>query len=214
VTFSAELRELTSPTWDAAVGHRFVDELWRGQLDPAVLTTYLVQDHQFFDAFLALMGAAVAAADRLEPRVVHALRLGLVAGPENDFFARALDALDVPLPERTDPALLAPTTGFVELMNSARRSADYASCLAVLLVAEWLYLDWATRPDATAPDEPLQREWIELHRGSAFEAWVTFLRTEFDRVVVGLEAADRERVRHLFIGAVDLELAFFDAAYS
>jgi len=214
VTFSAELRELTSPTWDVAVGHRFVDELWRGQLDPAVLTTYLVQDHQFFDAFLALMGAAVATADRLEPRVVHARQLGLVAGPENDFFARALDTLDVPLPERTDPVLLAPTTGFVELMDTARRSADYASCLAVLLVAEWLYLDWATRPDATAPDEPLQREWIELHRGSAFETWVTFLRTEFDRVVVGLEPADRERVRDLFVRTVDLELAFFDAAYT
>ena len=214
MTFSAELRELTSPTWNAAVGHRFVDELWRGQLDPAALTTYLVQDHQFFDSFLALMGAAVAAADRLEPRVVHARQLGLVAGPENDFFARALDALDVPLPERTDPALLAPTAGFVELMDTARRSADYPSCLAVLLVAEWLYLDWATRPDATAPDEPLQREWIELHRGSAFETWVTFLRTEFDRVVVGLEPADRERVRDLFVRTVDLELAFFDAAYT
>jgi thiaminase/transcriptional activator TenA len=214
VTLSAELRELTGPTWDAAVGHRFVDELWRGQVPPAVLTTYLVQDHQFFDAFLALMGATVAAADRLEPRVVHARQLGLVAGPENDFFARALDALDVPLPERTDPELLAPTAGFVELMDSARRSADYASCLAVLLVAEWLYLDWATRPDATAPDEPLQQEWIELHRGSAFETWVTFLRTEFDRVATGLEPADRERVRKLFVRAVDLELAFFDAAYT
>jgi thiaminase/transcriptional activator TenA len=214
VTLSAELRELTGPTWDAAVGHRFVDELWRGQVPPAVLTTYLVQDHQFFDAFLALMGATVAAADRLEPRVVHARQLGLVAGPENDFFARALDALDVPLPERTDPELLAPTAGFVELMDAARRSADYASCLAVLLVAEWLYLDWATRPDATAPDEPLQREWIELHRGSAFETWVTFLRAEFDRVATGLEPADRERVRELFVRAVDLELAFFDAAYT
>jgi thiaminase/transcriptional activator TenA len=214
VTFSAELRQLTGSTWDAAVGHRFVSEIWRGEVQPAVLTTYLVQDHQFFDAFVALMGATVAAADRLEPRIVHARQLGLVAGPENDFFARALDALDVPLADRTDPLLLAPTVGFVELMDTARRSADYASCLTVLLVAEWLYLDWATRPDATAPDEPLQREWIELHRGSAFETWVQFLRAEFDRVTAGLEPADRERVRELFAAAVDLELAFFDDAYS
>ena len=149
VTFSAQLRELTAPTWNAAVGHRFVDEIWRGEIDGDVLAAYLVQDHQFVDAFLALMGAAVASADRAEARVVHARQLGIIAGPENDFFARALDTLDVPLTDRTYPELQEPTSGFIALMDTARTSADYPSCLAVLLVAEWLYLDWATRPDAT-----------------------------------------------------------------
>jgi thiaminase/transcriptional activator TenA len=214
VTFSEELRQATAATWDAAVGHRFVDELRRGEVDTPVLTTYLVQDHQFLDAFVALMGAAVAAADRTDPRIVHARQLGLVAGPENDFFARALDALDVPLGDRTHPELREPTRGFLDLMDAARRSGDYASCLAVLLVAEWLYLDWGTRAGADATDEPLQREWIDLHRGRAFEAWVAFLRLEFDRVTAGLDQAGRERVRELFTRAVDLELAFFDAAYT
>jgi thiaminase/transcriptional activator TenA len=214
VTYSAELRELTAATWDAAVAHRFVDGLWRGAVDTPTLTTYLVQDHQFLDGFVALMGAAVAAADRGQPRIVHARQLGLVAGPENDFFARALDMLDVPLTDRTEPELREPTRGFLDLMDTARRSADYASCLTVLLVAEWLYLDWATRPDAEAPTEPIQREWIELHRGAAFEEWVAFLRAEFDRVAAGLDRAGRERVRELFTRAVDLELAFFDAAFA
>jgi thiaminase (transcriptional activator TenA) len=213
VSFSAELRELTAPTWEAAVGHRFVDEIWRGAVDGDVLTAYLVQDHQFVDAFLALMGAAVATADRAEARVEHARQLGIIAGPENDFFARALDTLDVPLADRTNPELRAPTSAFIALMETARTSVDYPSCLAVLLVAEWLYLDWATRADATRPDEPLQHEWIELHSGRAFVAWVDFLRAEFDRVTVGLDPTHRERVQGLFVRAVDLELAFFDAAY-
>jgi thiaminase/transcriptional activator TenA len=214
VTFSAQLRELTAPTWDAAVGHRFVDEIWDGRVDPDVLTTYLVQDHQFVDAFLALMGAAVASADRADARVVHARQLGIVAGPENDFFARALDTLDVPLTERTRPELLEPTRAFVDLMDDARRSADYASCLAVLLVAEWLYLEWATRPEETLPEEPVQAEWIALHSGRAFAGWVEFLRAEFDRVCADLAPAHRDRVQELFVRAVDLELAFFDAAYT
>jgi thiaminase/transcriptional activator TenA len=214
VTFSAQLRELTGPTWDAAVGHRFVDEIWRGEVDGNVLTTYLVQDHQFVDAFLALMGAAVSCADRAEARVVHARQLGVVAGPENDFFARALDTLDVPLAERTYPELREPTSGFIALMDDARTSADYPSCLAVLLVAEWLYLDWATRAGTEPPDEPLQHEWIALHSGPAFTAWVDFLRDEFDRLGEGLDTGHRERVQELFVRAVDLELAFFDAAYT
>jgi thiaminase (transcriptional activator TenA) len=214
VTFSAQLREQTAATWDAAVRHRFVDELWRGSVDSAALTHYLVQDHQFLDGFLALLGAAVATADRPKSRTVLARRLGLIAGPENDFFARALDALDVPFSERADPELHASTREFLDLMATARRTVDYASCLAVLLVAEWLYLDWATRPRADAPDAPVQREWIDLHRGPEFEEWVTFLRLEFDHATAELDDSARERVTGLFVRTVDLELAFFDAAYS
>lgn len=212
MSFSAQLRAATASTWDAAVGHRFVDELWSGALPPAVLTRYLVQDHQFVDAFLALLGAAVAGADRAAPRVRLARQLGLVAGPENDFFDRALGSLGVPEPDRTGPQLLAPTIGFRALMDEARAGA-YPDALAVLLVAEWLYLDWATRPGVAVPEQPIHAEWIELHRGPDFESWVEFLRAELDRVGDELPEPRREQVAALFVRAVDLELAFFDAAY-
>jgi len=214
VSFSAELRDRTASTWHAAVAHRFVDELWGGRVESRVLRTYLVQDLQFVDAFIALLGAAVASADLAGPRLVHARQLGLVAGPESDFFTRALDALDVPTAERTAPALAPPTRDFLALMHGAQVGADYPTCLAVLLVAEWLYLDWADRPDAETPAEPIHREWIELHRGPAFAAWVAFLRTEFDRVGAGLDAAGRDRVAAVFTRTVELELAFFEAAYA
>jgi thiaminase/transcriptional activator TenA len=99
-------------------------------------------------------------------------------------------------------------------MHGARAGADYPTCLAVLLVAEWLYLDWADRPDAEPPADAINREWIELHRGPAFAAWVAFLRAEFDRVGAGLDAAGRDRVAAVFTRTVELELAFFEAAYA
>jgi len=213
VSFSAELRGRTAVTWDAAVGHRFVNELWRGAAEPTVLRAYFVQDNQFLDAFVALMGAAVAAADRPESRILLARQLGLIAGPENDFFARAMDALDVALADRVMPPLAEPTRGFLELMDQARVSADYATCLAVLLVAEWLYLDWADRPSADTPRDWIASEWIDLHRGPAFASWVEFLRAEFDRVAAALDDAAREQVTSFFTRAVVLELEFFDAAY-
>ncbi len=210
MAFSARMRESTARLWEAAVAHRFVDQLWSGDLDRPVLRRYLVQDHQFVDAFLALLGAAVANADRPAPRVRLARQLGLVAGPENDFFERSLAALDVP---DAPPEVLAPTAGFIDLMHDAR-DAGYADALAVLVVAEWLYLDWATRPDAALPADPIHAEWIELHRGPEFEAWVAFLRDELDRAADGLDPARAEQVAARFARAVELELAFFDAAYS
>ncbi|MBC3195083.1 TenA family protein [Pseudonocardia sp. C8] len=208
MSFSGELRESSTTTWDAAVGHRFVDELWAGTVDRAVLRRYLEQDFQFVDSFVALLGSAVANADRPAARVRLARQLGLVAGPENDYFERSLAALGgTPEPERA-----APTTGFIELMDAAR-DAGYAEALAVLVVAEWLYLDWATRPGASTPDDRVCREWIELHRGIEFEEWVAFLRAELDRVAGDLAPTRRDQVTAMFTRAVDLELAFFDAAY-
>ncbi|MFC4947240.1 TenA family protein [Pseudonocardia sp. GCM10023141] len=212
MSFSARLREHNASTWDAAVGHRFVTELWLGTVDPAALQAYFVQDNQFFDAFVAMLGATVAGADRPGPRIALARQLGLLAGPENDFFARVLDAFDVPLPDRSDPELVPATRGFLDLMHHARTSGDYATCLAVLLVAEWLYLDWADRPDAEPPADAIALEWIDLHRGPAFAAWVQFLRTEFDRATAALDDPEQERVAAVFARAVTLELEFFDAA--
>ena len=54
---SADLRAAHAATWDAAVGHRFVDELWAGTVDDAVMARYLAQDALFLDAFVALLGA-------------------------------------------------------------------------------------------------------------------------------------------------------------
>jgi thiaminase (transcriptional activator TenA) len=206
VSFSAELRRTHAETWDAAVGHRFVDELWAGTVDREVLARYLVQDFQFCDAFLALMGAAVATCDDPAARVVHARQVGLVAGDEHEFFLSSFRALGV----SSEASLAAPTRGFVELMDTAREDASYAEILAVLLVAEWLYLDWASLP-REAPADPIAREWIELHRGPAFEQWVGFLRAEFDRAAE--HSRHVMRVSRRFGEAVELELAFFEAAY-
>ncbi|WP_214371294.1 TenA family protein [Pseudonocardia sp. H11422] len=211
MTFSEELRASTATVWDAAVGHRFVDELWQGTLPRDVLTRYLVQDNQFLDSFVALLGAAIAGSGRGEPRLRLARQLGLVAGPENDFFARAFDALDVPAADRTRPELLPPTAGFIAHMDDVRENGRYPDQLAVLLVAEWLYLDWATRPGADLPVDPIAREWIELHRGPAFEEWVGFLRTEFDKATADLGTPHRQAVTAHFTHTVDLERKFFEA---
>ncbi|GAA4556634.1 TenA family protein [Pseudonocardia xishanensis] len=208
MSFSAELRESTLETWEAAVGHRFVSELWAGTVDRAVLARYLVQDFQFCDAFLALMGAAVATCDDPAARVVHARQVGLVAGDEHEFFLTSFAALGV---SAEAPELAEPTRGFVDLMDAARADASYTEILAVLLVAEWLYLDWASR-DGELPADPIAREWIELHRGPAFEAWVGFLRAELDRAAPSSRHV--VRVSRRFARAVELELAFFEAAYT
>ena len=94
--FAEELRSSCAGDWDAAVGHGFVDRLLDGSLQDSVLRHYLVQDYQFCDAFVALLGQAVASAPSLSSRLVFAKVLGSFASDENSYFQDCFEELAIP----------------------------------------------------------------------------------------------------------------------
>lgn len=210
--FSDTLREENRETWEAAATHRFVTELFAGTLPDENMATYLVQDYRFADGFMALLGAAVATADNYASRHRFAQFLGEVAGDEDTYFREAAAELgaDTSVPDTSA------TAGFKQLFADAADTRSYAAILGVLLVCEWLYLDWATRPENRAhgtgengyPTRHAHAEWVRLHDYPEFHQLIGFLRTEVDRVGER-SAEDAALAREFFRRTVDLELQFF-----
>lgn len=207
--FSETLRQASEPLWSQATEHRFVRELLSGTVSDAVMARYLIQDHRFLDAFLTLLGAAVATTDSFEARLCFGRFIGMVSGEENTYFLRAFEALGVTAAEREQRPDTQATAGFKAIMRDAAATRSYAAALAVLNVAEWLYLDWATKATAPLPQNFVHAEWISLHDNPDFRDFVAFLRAELDRVGPAEEALSRD----FFLRSVALELAFFDSAY-
>ncbi|TLP75546.1 TenA family protein [Nesterenkonia sphaerica] len=211
-SFAGTLRRQTAENWDAAVNHRFVEELFAGTVDDDVLARYLIQDYQFFDAFLAMLGAAVATSDSAQARLRFSQQLGMLAADEDGYFTQTFRTLEVPAAQTVSPELTRPTFEFVEHMRQVTNSRNYADILVVLVIAEWLYLDWGER-DLPLPAEPKHRGWIELHRGAAFREWTQFLIDELDRVAPALESQDGRALAARWHDVVRIERDFFDAAY-
>ncbi|MBB6406678.1 TenA family protein [Arthrobacter sp. AZCC_0090] len=211
--FAEVLRNNCAADWDAAVNHPFVDQLLDGSLSDDDLRRYLVQDYQFCDAFTALLGQAVASSPSLPSRLVFARVLGAFASDENTYFQDCLEELSVPESDRIAPSLGPVTRDFDALMRSAIATRSYPDVLAVVLVAEWLYGDWATRAGDPAlwPTAAKHSEWIRLHNNPEYNTWVEWLRAEFN-AVEPVSAEGRARVAGTFAEAVRLERAFFDAA--
>ena len=208
------LRSLAEADWQAATRHPFCQELAAGTLPRAKMAWYLAQDYMFVDGFVRLLASAIAHAPNLADAVPAARFLGVIAGPENTYFLRSFQALGV---TDTDwQGIPAPATAaFQSLMAEAAASGRYERMLAVLVVAEWSYLSWAAPHYPPRPDLPFWfAEWIELHAGEGFEAVVDYLRDQLDSAWQGLDAAARKEVEAIFITAVGLERAFFDAAYA
>ena len=210
IRFTDSLRDASEPLWTQAVKHCFVTELYAGAVPAEVMARYLVQDYRFLDAFLSLLGGAMATADTTAARLRLGRFVGMVTTDENDYFLRSFDALGVSDADRAATPDLPPTTGFQAIMREAAASGSYVACLAVLNVAEWMYLDWASRAPQPLPDSFVHAEWITLHDNPDFRDFVGFLREELNRV--GPAAA--AKAQDFFRRAVALELAFFDAAYS
>ncbi|MEY8567238.1 TenA family protein [Corynebacteriaceae bacterium 7-707] len=219
--FTDRLLEENRDTWDAAVTHRFIRELFAGTLPDDVMLSYLVQDYRFVDGFMALLGAAVATADNYASRRRLAEFIGEVAGDENTYFVEALEELGAGGADGAGTMDVVPdtasTAGFRRIFAEAAGTGNYAAIVSVLVVCEWLYLDWATRESNRAvapegnggyPSRHVHAEWVRLHDYPAFHDLVAFLRDEVDRAAT-CSPGDGEMAREYFRRTVELELAFF-----
>ena len=205
------LKSLCAEDWQAATRHAFTDRLAAGTLPEDRMLAYLEQDHLFIEGFVRLLASAIARAPSLPEAVPGAQFLGLICGPENTYFLRAIEALggDAGTPARAH----AVTAGLQAIMRRAAGSDSYAQMLAVLVVAEWSYLDWATPHADKARDLPFWfGEWIALHSGAGFEGVVAHLRDQLDRVWPDLSTEEKRAVEATFTETARLERAFFDAA--
>lgn len=212
-----QLRERAEPAWTDATTHRFVEELGAGILDDEVFARYLIQDYAFLRTLSGTVGVAVDDAPEMDAKARLAGFLETLVGPENDYFERAFDALDVPESTWRDPDLAGPTRRFRHLFGHAADAGGYAETLAVLVPVEWVYLSWAqsvsSAADSEIPDRFYLAEWIDIHATEEFAGFVAWLRAELDREATALRSSRRQRIERLFVDAVELEVEFFDAAY-
>lgn len=207
------LKTRCSAEWRSTVEHRFVKELVSDSLSDEALRGYLIQDWQFSYDFYSLMGEAIATADTMPAKVRLGQQLGFIANDENAYFHERFSQFDVSDQELRSPELRPSASGFRRLYRKTVDAHSYAQALAVLVVAESIYLDWADERTAHGTIMPQKAQnigWIDVHRGQDFTDWVRFLIEEFNRV------ADPEDpdVAGCFSQAVHYELGFFDDAYA
>ncbi len=212
-TFSEQLRAGCEADWRAATKHRFVAELANDTIAEADYARYLILDYAFLDILVAHVGQAVTTAPSMVEKRQYAGFLGVLTGDEDDYFLRSFAAMGVAEADWRQPFDHAVVRGFRQIMLGGER-ATYANVLAALLPVEWVYLSWAKSVADQAPARFYLKEWIDLHTDPGFEAFVMWMASEMDRIGPMLSDGERQTVQDIFNRAVELEVAFFDAAYT
>ena len=210
--FTEWCRARAEPDWTGATDHRFTEELHAGTIDDAVFRRYLVQDYAFLETLIGTFGHALGDAPSMAATSRLADFLGTLTDDEDDYFERSFDTLEVPAAERTDPTLQPVTRALQDLLERAAREGGYAETLAVLVPAEWIYRSWAGK-GTELPARDYLAEWVTIHDNPAFDEFVSWLRTELDREGKAASNRRQQRLTRLFERTVELEVAFFDAAF-
>lgn len=265
MTFSAQLLDKYSSLYQKSISHPLTTELCTGTLPDEVLLTYLVQDLKYFKVGMNFFGRALSLCDHFPSMVVLGKQIGFIAEDEHGYFERVIGELTSaaeggasgPINTKygtsgaigttdgssgtTDgsrEAELPQVTEYINYMEYLLKEGDYGELITGLYVMEQVYLGWAQRNEEIIPEglEYKYKEWVELHRGEAFERWTEFLRREIDRVcpeersdeghgsghgasssasssATGPSSSQRDRCAAVFKKMLELEIGFFDGCY-
>lgn len=208
---SEQMLEDNASLFRAMVSHRFVEDIKQNRLSGDVFDRYLVYEGAFVDTAISIFAYATAKAETIEQKrwliaVLDALANQQIAYFEKTFAARGIDisSFDLRLPD-----LEAFRSGMLEIA----RDGNFLEILAAMFAAEWMYWTWSKEAAGSMIDDPMLKEWVEIHAHANFAAQAKWLKDQLDEAGIGLSAVERARLSTIFGRVQQLEIAFHDAPY-
>ena len=214
MSLTEELRERHHDLWERMVTHPFVQELGSDTLPLEKFQRYFLQDYFFLGDFRTLLALAVAKAPDMDTARRLAEFLAEVLQGEEQLFRRSFQEWGLRPEQYARPDPTPVTIAFGNLMARVAYEGSFAEILAVLVVSEQAYLDWATRlaQPGRLPKTPVYREWIEIHSSDGFRDFVGWLAESLDAAPLAEE--QERRVGELFHTTLLYEVAFWEMGYA
>lgn len=208
-----ELRRKYAPLWEKMVEHPFVIELGDGVLPLEKFQRYFVQDYLFLKDASKALAVMVARSPDFEAARRFGRFLQQVLEGEEALFRRVFRGWGLPEERYAGAEPLPTALSYTNYLVRLAYDGAFEELLAALVVAEWTYLDWATRlvERGKRPPQPEYREWIDLHAGPELRDFVSWMRGLLDSRPLDPEA--RGRVERVFLTTLRLEYLFWEMAY-
>lgn len=200
--------------WDKATDHIFIQEMVNNTLNKEVFAKYLIQDYAFVNSFLDLVSYTIAYSRTVEQKNRLANFLAMITSDEDDYFIRSFKALGVKESQYHAASIdrYPAIKGFDEEIRKAIESRKYEHCLTVLVCAESVYCEWASKYEDKTPESFYFNEWIILHNNPYFKSFVSWLKSEVD-ALGNLPEKSRNEMAQIFSRVCELESRFFDESY-
>lgn len=213
--FTDDLRQRYHREWERTVTHPFVQELGLDILPLAKFQRYFQQDYLFLKSFVTLLALTIAKAPDFPTKRRLAGFLAQVTEGEEGLFRRAFGEWGISDAQVESLQPYPQVAAYLSFMERVAYNSPFHYQLALLVVSEWTYWDWAQRVVQAhgLPKTPLYREWVELHSNDAFRGFVEWLRQRLDSLEKTLAPNARQGVAGVFATTLLHEFHFWEVAY-
>jgi thiaminase (transcriptional activator TenA) len=213
--FSAYLREVADPIWEAQHAHPFVRGIGDGTLDVERFGHWLRQDYLYLIDYARLFAAGVLRAPDLPTMTTMAQLVHEILHTEMDLHRSYVAEFGITT-EDLERETKAPTCqGYTDFLLRTATTGDFAELLAALLPCMWGYAEVGQRlAERGMPEDERYARWIGMYASEEFVELARWCRELVDRVAEGLPVDARERMEAAFVTSSRYELAFWEMAWS
>jgi thiaminase/transcriptional activator TenA len=214
-TFSAHLRKIADPIWEAQHGHPFVTGIGDGSLDVEKFGIWLRQDYLYLIDYARIFAAGVLKAPDLPTMTTMAKLVHETLHTEMDLhrsYAAEFGITTADLERETK----APTCqGYTDFLLRTATTADFSELLAALLPCIWGYAEIGQRlAERKMPADERYAKWIAMYASEEFAELGAWCRDLVDRTARDLSGEARARMEQAFVLSSRYELAFWEMAWS
>ncbi|WAH37833.1 thiaminase II [Alicyclobacillus dauci] len=215
--FTDELRNLTDALFKRIKRHPFVQGIANESLEPNQLIHYVQQDYQYLTTYVQVYGLAMAkCTNRDQMRDLHA-RMRIVLEEEIHPHINFCRVAQVDYRDLQTGVALAPTAHhYAKHMLSVAQSGSLGEILATLLPCHWIYIDIAD--DMMSRVQPNEThafyDWIRFYSSEEMHTGLATFRDWIDAYTLNSGERERDLMREHFLTSCQLELRFFDMAYT
>ena len=215
MSFTASMRRMAKPIWDAQLTHPFVVALGNGTLPKRTFKYYILQDARYLEelARVFAMGAQRAADPETALRFAELVKDTIVVERGlHETFGRQWKL--TPSDMRRTP--LAPTNhAYCTHMRSVAQTGTLAELTTVALPCAWIYCvvgKHLLKNGPPAAGHPY-REWLLLYGSPEFAEVARWMRTLVDTAAGRAGRDEKERMTQAFLTSSRYEWMFWDMAW-
>ncbi|MDB5083153.1 MAG: transcriptional activator, TenA family [Bacilli bacterium] len=210
--FTAELRQLVDPLWQASFVHPFVREIAEGTLDINRFIHYLKQDSYYLTNFAKAQSLAAAGAPTLEMAGRLAFHAQSTSSAEHALHEAFFNDLGI-VPDRS--FVPAPTAyKYVTHLLSVASFGTVGEIIAAILPCYWLYWEIGKIYAHAKPNHPIYDKWIATYGDEWFGNLVQEQIDRLDELAEAASEAERNRMIQHFVISSHYELQFWQMAYT
>lgn len=201
------------PTWDAYIGHDFVNQLAAGTLAPDSFRHYLVQDYLYLIHYTRVMALSVYKSDTLaQMRVGQAginAMLDLEIGMYLDFCQQWGIALEEVENAPESPATIAYSRYILDAAMSGSLAELYAAIAPCLM--GYGEIGKSIKEQGSIADNPYQ-PWIDVFSSQEFQVITAQNEAHINKLLTDASATQADKFQRLFNIASRMEVNFWQQA--